>query len=67
MRYCTDYAMRELVDKNLVVEVWDRDPRFWVNAPPPEKDSELGIGRYIAWQTPLHREAVRRALDMFHK
>jgi len=59
--------LRELVDKNLVVEVWDRDPSFWIYVPPPEKDLELGIGRYIAWQTPLHREAVRRALDMFRK
>jgi len=23
---------------------------------------ELGVGKHAAWQTPLHREAVRRAL-----
>jgi len=23
---------------------------------------ELGVGKYAAWQTPLHRGAVRRAL-----
>jgi len=28
----------------------------------PEKDQELGIGRYIAWQTPLHREVVKTTL-----
>jgi hypothetical protein len=30
--------------------------------PPPERDPELGIGKYLAWQTPIYREAVRRAL-----
>jgi len=30
--------------------------------PPPERDLELGVGRRVAWQTPLHREAVRLAL-----
>ena len=35
---------------------------LWVDEPPPERDPELGVGRNVAWQTPLHREAVRRAL-----
>jgi len=52
-----------LIEKNLVVRVWDRDQYLWVDTPPPEKDPELGIGRYYAWQTPLHREAVRKALE----
>jgi len=30
---------------------------------PPERDLELGIGKHVAWHTPLHREAVRRALQ----
>jgi len=30
--------------------------------PPPERDPELGISKYTAWQTPLHREAIGRAL-----
>ncbi|AEA12397.1 hypothetical protein TUZN_0913 [Thermoproteus uzoniensis 768-20] len=52
-----------LVERNLVVHnLHDRDPRFWVDAPPPERDPELGVGKYVAWQTPLHREAVRKAL-----
>jgi len=52
-----------LVEKNLIVRVWDRKPYLWVDQPPPEKDPELGIGKHYAWQTPLHREAVRRALE----
>jgi len=53
---------RLLTELNLIVEIWDRDSRFWMDVPPPEKDPRLGIGRFYAWQTPLHREAVRRAL-----
>jgi len=51
-----------LIEKNLIVRVWDRDEYFWIDVPPPEKDPELGIGKRYAWQTPLHREAVRRVL-----
>jgi hypothetical protein len=42
--------------------MYDRRPSFWVDAPPPERDPGLGIGKNAAWQTPIHREAVRRAL-----
>jgi hypothetical protein len=53
----------ELEARNLIVyNMYDRRPSFWVDAPPPERDSELGIGKNVAWQTPIHREAVRRAL-----
>ena len=56
--------MEKLVDQNLIVDaIPPRDPRFWAGEPPPERDPELGIGRRAAWQTPLHREAVRRALE----
>ena len=60
-------APRELIDeleaRNLIVYFLSkRDPRFWAGEMPPERDPELGIGRRVAWQTPLHREAVRRAL-----
>ncbi|MEM4651341.1 MAG: ATP-binding protein [Pyrobaculum sp.] len=55
--------IKQLTEKNLIVyNMYDRDPYFWVDQPPPERDPELGIGRNVAWQTPLHREAVRRAL-----
>jgi hypothetical protein len=55
--------IKQLVERNLIVyNMYDRDPYFWIDQPPPERDPELGIGRNVAWQTPLHREAVRRAL-----
>ncbi len=54
---------RELETRNLIVyNMYDRDPYFWIDAPPPKRDPELGIGKNVAWQTPIHREAVRRAL-----
>ncbi len=53
--------VRKLVDRNLIIRIWERDLN-WVDQPPPERDPELGVGLYYAWQTPLHREAVRRAL-----
>jgi hypothetical protein len=55
--------IRELVARNLIVyNVYDREPWLWIDQPPSEKDLELGIGRRVAWQSPLHREAVKRAL-----
>jgi len=55
--------IKQLTEKNLIVyNMYDRDPYFWIDQPPPERDLELGIGRNVAWQTPLHREAVRKAL-----
>ncbi|MEL9989908.1 MAG: ATP-binding protein [Thermoproteus sp.] len=58
-----DGLLDRLVELNLIAEVNPyRDPYFWVDQPPPERDPELGIGKYYAWQTPLHREAVRKAL-----
>jgi len=58
--------VNELIAKNLVVyNMYERRGVFWVDEPPPEKDPELGVGRYVAWQTPLHREAVRRSLKEF--
>jgi len=56
--------LKELIEKNLIVGIWDREPRLWIDVPPPEKHSELGIGKYFAWQTPIHREAIRRTLEM---
>ena len=54
----------KLVDLNLVIDdVPMREQYLWVDQPPPEQDPELGIGKYVAWQTPLHREAVRKALE----
>jgi len=54
----------ELISKNLVVYgMFYRRPALWIDEPPPERDPELGIGEEVAWQSPLHREAVRRALE----
>ncbi len=55
--------MNKLIELNLIIDIpqWRYD-YLWVDVPPPEKDLELGIGKYVAWQTPLHREAVRKAL-----
>ncbi|ADM28494.1 ATPase [Ignisphaera aggregans DSM 17230] len=53
-----------LIEKNLIIYIpVYRESYLWIDVPPPEKDLELGIGRHYAWQTPLHREAVRRALE----
>jgi hypothetical protein len=53
-----------LVELNLVVDsIEGREGWYWVDEPPPGRDLELGVGRYVAWQTPLHREAARRALE----
>jgi hypothetical protein len=56
--------MNRLVELNLLIdEVHYRDPDFWIDQPPPEKDLELGIGENAAWHTPIHREAVKRAVN----
>jgi hypothetical protein len=54
----------ELIAKNMIVyPLGSRDPELWIDEPPPEKVPELGTGRCVAWQTPLHREAVKKALQ----
>jgi len=52
----------ELIARNLISRMWERDEFGWIDVSPPEKDPELGIGEFYTWQTPLHREAVRRVL-----
>jgi hypothetical protein len=42
--------------------MYPRGLEFWIDEPPPDRDEELGIGRDVAWQTPLHREAVKRVI-----
>jgi hypothetical protein len=54
----------ELVERNLIVYNMHRRLEYrWIDTPPPERDLALGVGRYVAWQTPIHREAVKRALQ----
>jgi hypothetical protein len=56
--------LNKLVEMNLVVDAMpERRQEHWIDEPPPQKDLELGVGRRMAWQTPLHREAVKRALE----
>jgi len=56
--------VNKLVELNLIVDTLpSRNSLSWLDEPPPEKDLELGIGRNIAWQTPLHREAIKKALE----
>jgi hypothetical protein len=40
----------------------DRDPGLWIDELPPEKGSEIGVGKENARQTSLYREAVGRVL-----
>jgi len=47
---------------NTATDTTSRQEHLWVDQPPPERDPELGIGKNAAWQTPIYREAVRRAL-----
>ncbi len=54
--------IEKLIENNLIIKIWERDEHSWIDEPPPEKESELGIGLRYAWQTPLHREAIRAAL-----
>jgi hypothetical protein len=55
--------MEKLAEYNLIVDsIPRRENWLWIDQPPPEKDLEIGVGKRVAWQTPLHREAVKRAL-----
>ena len=60
--------INELVRRNLIMHhLLERKQTLWIDQPPPEKDPELGIGKHTAWQTPLHREAVRKTLESQRK
>jgi hypothetical protein len=55
--------IKQLVERNLILyNIYERQQIFWVDQPPPERDPGLGIGKNVAWQTPIHRESVRMAL-----
>ena len=54
--------INELVERPSDVLPPRQRPPGWIDTPPPERDPELGIGKHVAWQSPLHGEAVRRAL-----
>ena len=52
-----------LVDHNLVSIIPARREPLWIDNIPPQRDKALGIGESLAWQTPLHRDAVAHALQ----
>jgi len=58
--------VEELIDKlvelNLIAEeVSIRSEHTWIDEP-PTTDKSIGVGDEAAWQTPLHREAVKTTL-----
>jgi len=56
-----------LVELNMIVDdVSVRSVHVWVDEP-PVIDKTIGIGSEVAWQTPLHREAVRKVLESLPK
>jgi energy-coupling factor transporter ATP-binding protein EcfA2 len=56
--------MEKLAELNLIVEsIEGRESWYWIDQPPAERNLEIGIGWHAAWQSPLHREAVKRALE----
>jgi len=56
--------LNKLVKRNLVVDdIPPRSTDLWIDTPPPEKDADLGIGKHVVWQTPIHREAVKMVLE----
>ncbi len=53
-----------LIELNLLAAIPDRVEYLWIDTPPPERNAALGIGRYYAWQNPLYRRAVEKALQL---
>jgi len=58
----TKPLVEQLIEKNLAMRIRARN-HGWIDIPPPENDLEIGTGKYYAWQTPIHREAVKKALE----
>lgn len=53
--------LKRLVEINLMIDTLpERTYDEWIDQPPPERELEIGVGRYVAWQTPLYREAVNK-------
>ncbi|ADM27525.1 ATPase [Ignisphaera aggregans DSM 17230] len=51
-----------LIELNLIVDdVSIRSEHIWIDEP-PTTDRDIGIGDETAWQSPLHREAIRKTL-----
>jgi hypothetical protein len=53
----------ELIASNLIVyDMYPREDRFWIDEPPPERLGARDRGD-VAWQSPLHREALKKACE----
>jgi hypothetical protein len=60
-RGAPEKLVNELERRNLVMHFLpDRITQLWIDQQPPEKDLETGIGRRVARQTPLRREAAEK-------
>jgi hypothetical protein len=56
-RGAPEELVRELEAKNLILyNMYYRDPQFWVDQPPPERDPELGIGKIRGMAYPAYTE-----------
>jgi len=63
-RGAPEALVNELERRNLVMRFLpDRIAQLWIDQQQPEKDLEIGIGRRVARQTPLRREATKKAPD----
>ena len=58
----TNELIRLLIRLDLISEIPERNEDLWIDEL-PEVSKELGIGEYIAWQTPIHREAIRKVIN----
>jgi hypothetical protein len=56
--------LKRLVEINLIIDTLpERTYDEWIDQPPPERELKIGVGRYVAWQTPLYREAINKLLN----
>jgi len=56
--------LKRLVEANIMIDTLpERTYDEWIDQPPPERELKIGVGGYVAWQTPLYREAVNRLLN----
>ncbi|MEM0052277.1 MAG: ATP-binding protein [Sulfolobales archaeon] len=60
-----DGLREELIEKNFIFYIYFRDLELWIDEPPPRKNLDIGVSEYVAWQTPLHREVIKKALEMY--
>jgi len=60
--------LKRLVEANLMIDTLpERTYDEWIDQHPPERDPETGVGRYVAWQMPLYREAINILVEKIRK